>query len=314
MAEFCPNYLFHLLALARTGFESDYADRYASTAKPADIEFIRKNERLFAIGVSDGGQLTALIAFPVYFGISTQSDFEEFFNLFNSGLEENDFTPFMNRYRSSIDRLNVWITVDEQGLLSMNKYCKTINVFGSIVLGNLDRYRSEVWPVEKPSLEAKADEINRFFGSRDVIGQWEKLLGLEFRFDIYNIILCSAIKNGPNANSLAYDAVVFYHDDPFDKTIQFISHEVGTHLLSEIYKKTAIFDVFEQALLYRAYENLAKFYNRKVLKLQSTAYHLPDRFKEERILAIYEKLFEENPEISPQGLLIRGMEKLAGGV
>ena len=70
--EIGANYVFHLAAVARAGFESDYASTYEHTVNPADraILVTHRDRINFAVGSGQGGDLAGLLIFqPGYLRI-----------------------------------------------------------------------------------------------------------------------------------------------------------------------------------------------------------------------------------------------------
>jgi hypothetical protein len=132
--------------------------------------------------------------------------------------------------------------------------------------------RPAVWPRERPALEAAADCLNSRLAATDLLGRWEEVTGIEFRAPRYDFVLSSAIENGPNANSLGYERTLFRPGPDLAWAVQFMSHEVGTHVLIEVFRAAMPHHTFDR--LYRAYECLARFYNRRVLN-EPLVYTLP---------------------------------------
>jgi hypothetical protein len=187
-----------------------------------------------------------------------------------------------------------------------------IRRLGDITLRNYDAFADSVWPVERPKLERVASRINEAFASSDRIGEWEKLVGRVFKYDEYNIVLCSAIQNGPNANSIGYDRVVFYHDWPIEETLEFISHEVGTHLLIGDLKRALASNQYEFPVLYEAYECLAYHYNARLLGENRLAYHRRmHNFRLDGYLIAYGSIRDRDPGIDAYDLLLAGFRIMA---
>jgi hypothetical protein len=310
-----PNYIFHLMAVARNGFNSDYAETYKDAVPSDDIAFLTQKRELLSFGAGSGGELVDIIIFlPSYFNLETEDSLRDYFRLLESALDSGDFRLFFQKYGSHLEKLKLWLFFEEEFygkwqeyLISKNKFRQDIAQIRSLVLRNHSVYDKRVWPVEREKLIVIAREINDYFGSDDYISRWETLTGETFKFNEYQIVLCSAIKNGPNADSLGYDRVVFYHDNPFDKTVQFICHEIGTHILISLLREIYNRDKFDPALVYAAFETLAMYYNTIVLRKDNLAYNLPD-FHEKEFLSIYRDLCHKNPRIGPRDLLINGIE------
>jgi hypothetical protein len=175
-----------------------------------------------------------------------------------------------------------------------------IKRLGEIYEKNFHTYEKEVWPKEKERLEKKAKEINQELKNLNLIERWEKITGIDFKVTEYQIVLVSAIKNGPNANSLGYDRNVFYSENDLEWTIDFISHEIGTHIMFDIAKEfmkemyvETNSNIDEKAQkfqrFYKTYECLAQFYNTIVLK-RNLNYDLTI-FESDKYISFYQKLY-----------------------
>lgn len=308
VVEKCPNYIFHLLAVAKVGFYSDYADQYKDSVPPEDIAYIQKHGHLLSFGAGSSGELVAImISFPSYINLKSTDAFEEYFSLLDSGFQTNDFQPFLGRYAPYNERLNSWFPIEEEYLRSITKYKEVIAALAKIYLRNYATYENKVWDVEKVKLKNVASKINDYFENRDIISKWESVTGKEFKFDNYYIVLCSAIKNGPDANSLGYERNVFYHDARLGYMTQFISHETGTHILIDVLKEVHNSKKFENGVLYGGYQGLAKFYNTIILRNKNLEYNMP-QFYDKEYLEIYAAIYNENQNLTATNLLVKGIE------
>jgi hypothetical protein len=204
VVEIGPNYIFHLMAVARNGFDSDYAVRYRDSVAPADIAFLEDHRRDLSFRDGGSGNLAYLMLFfPSYLNLETGAALEEYFDLLNRGLAEGDCTEFMSRYREAFDKQREWTySIDGEWVVRKHlEYRDVIGRLGEVYVRNLDPYLSRVWPIESEGMRGVASELNRYLDQADLIGRWEALVGVEFKMHPYEIVLCSAIKNGPSANS-----------------------------------------------------------------------------------------------------------------
>jgi hypothetical protein len=178
--------------------------------------------------------------------------------------------------------------------------------FGEALIRNIDAYIDRVWNIEKPAMLEKAAYINRYFDGTDRIREWERIAGRAFEFDVFEIVLCSAIKNGTDANSLGYDRVIFYNGSDRDTMTEFISHEIGTHIFIGMLKDVFGTGEFEFPILYEGYELLSRYYNTIILNKSPLSYPM-STFHVPEYLEIYQRLHEAKPSISPENLLIEGI-------
>lgn len=308
--EIGTNYLFHLLAIARTGFDSEYADKYIDSVRPGDLALLQELKDKLSFGGGTGGELLDIFMLPAAFALQSKNDFEIYYKLILDGCDRNDFSAFLETYDAPIRKLKQWAGhPDNDAMRECIPYRNKIARLMETTVANYDSYVENVWPEEKLAVEQVANVINEVYENHDRIGQWEAVTGLTFTFDMYKILLCSAIKNGPDANSLGYDRVVFYHGSPLDRICDFISHEIGTHIFMEDIKVIRNSNTIEWPALYEGFECLAMYYNTLVLGRTDLHYTLRN-YHVDDYMTIYGDLRRENPEISVREMLEQGIRQI----
>jgi len=309
VVEVGPNYIFHLMAVARNGFDSDYTARYRDTVDAADLSALEEHRRDLVFRDGGSGNLAFLmIFFPAYLNLDTSTALAEYFDLLSSGLAESDCGEFMFRYRDAFTRQAEWThSVGGEWVLQKHRpYKEAIARLGEAYVRNLEAYLREVWPLESDKMRVVATELNSYLDQADLIGRWESLVGVEFKYSRYQIVLCSAIKNGPSANSLGYERNVFYSGDDLDYMRKFISHEVGTHILFPLLK--GVSHGRDPSLAYKTYENLARYYNSLILR-STDLYPMSPFYDADTFFGIFESIHRSRPGISPLELALEGMER-----
>ena len=314
VVELGSNYVFHLLACARVGFDSEYADRYHGALAPADLAWLCDHKSLLAFGNGHGGDLVGpLIFMPAYLNLDNENALGKFFALLTDGLRLGDFTPLLNEYQTPLKALETWgFHQIDRWLASLEPHREAIETFAGIYERGFGTYVASVWPAELPRIQAVAHHLNGFLSGRDLIALWENATGLTFLSDSYSIVLVSAIQNGPNANSLSYDRNVFYSGSDFGWMCNFINHEVGTHILIDLYRKALSEGRWPFDLCYKAYENLARFYNGRILQ-KAHLYTMPPQYDHERFGEIFSDLLADTPDLTPEQLYQGGMDRYSSG-
>lgn len=300
---FGPNYLWHVLAVARIGYDSDYAERYLHTIAAEDRACLQKNEKLLSFGYGEGGALSGFFtALPSWLGLETENDFAAYFDALDTAFQRGSLIPFVEAFTAAdwTDPFMAEVLTRPDLPSDVIVLRETAMRLGDVYLRHLGRYQRDVWPHAAAAMRIRMDELNGYFCRRDIIAEWERLLGIRFAADRYRICLCYANKNGPDYNSLGYSANLFYYDKPLPQTIHFLSHEVGTHLLIGLYYDLAWANTYEHQQLYSAYECLAMFYNRLIMGGETLAYTLP-RMNDRRHLEIYAAAYVKG--IKPAELL-----------
>ncbi len=305
-----PNYVWHLLAVARIGYDSEYALTFRDSVIPPDLRSLEEHGDLLRFGNGEGGELTKLLVFlPSWLDLTTEREYLKYFDILTAALMDRRYDRLMEAYPGAdwsdpfVAEIRMTARLPK---IRLNKIAGTLRRFGEIYTGNLRRYRDQVWNSIQPYLQQRAEELAPLLEQRDLIGQWENALSLPFNAERYEVILCYASKNGPDANSIGYSRNLFYFNSPIDRMYQFISHEVGTHMLIETYLDLARGGTYDLTRLYAAYETLAMFYNKRILDTDTLEYALtvPDTA---RFSQTYELVYE--PDVAPRDLLIKAVSE-----
>jgi len=309
-AELGANYILHLMATARIVFNSDYADKYETTIEKNDLEVLKKNKNrltAFRSGSGEDSMADVVIGFPIAFALKSRSDYEKYFRILDDCFDSNSMSEFQKAYSEEISRFQKMIPFDTEELIGFAVYRELISEIGQIIINNFQRYRTDVWPQEMEKMASVLDKLCACFESTDHIFRWENLTGRVFKTDYFIPSLCSAIKGGPDANSIGYDRVLFYYGRPFDELVQFVSHEVGTHILIDDYFNLLKTGKYDAGTLFMAYECLAMFYNKRILEVDETTYRL-NEFPDIEFCRIYDEISDKNPDLTPPELLVKGLE------
>ena len=305
---FGPNYLWHIMGVAKIGYDSEYSDLYRDTIISGDLKYIESKKSLLAFKEGEGGELSGFFAMlPAWLNLENKSDFEKYFNTLIAALQKGSLLPFVDTFKDA-DWSDLFFSefIKRDNLPKGNEELITVSQkLASIYLNNFDSYIDKVWPIAENSMSSRAENLNNIFEATDYISKWENFLGIPFAANHYEIVLCYANKNGPDYNSLGYDSNLFYFDKSFKKTWQFLSHEIGTHILIKTYFKLSTEGNLDRSKLYSAYENLSMFYNKIILDTDKLEYNLPEHMREEYYQKKYQKLYKKklNPEAMIRSVL-----------
>ncbi|QTA38567.1 hypothetical protein JYK00_03375 [Thermosipho ferrireducens] len=297
------NYIFHVLTVSGVNFQNDYTKKYVSTIDSEDLKFLKENREFLTFQNGAASELVdPLIFFPAYLNLDSKEKLEKYFKLLVRGLREDSKNDFLKEYEVHIEKRKYWFPeIDSIWFEKIKNKAKFIEKMGLIYVKNFSAYESLVWPDESKKLQEKAEIINRELEMLNLIERWENITKLNFKFDKYQIVLVSSIEGGPNANSLGYDRNVFYYATDLGWLIDFVSHEVGTHILIDFglpiikkfisnHEEPAQTEIKKFQEFYMAYECLAQFYNSIVLD-KKLSYDLK-QFNSNRYLKIYQELYD----------------------
>ncbi len=208
----------------------------------------------------------------------------------------------LERYDGAFSRLRLWLYDVQPAWLAGHAHLRdAVQRLAEVYLRCWRPYRETAFETEHARLEEDARRINASLRTVDLIGRWEPLTGIVFKFDRYEIVLSNALEGGPNANSLGYERNLYYPGADLERAVQFISHETGTHLLVDLFK-AAMRDHPDFLQVYRAYECLAHFYSRRVLS-EPLLYEMPAAYEYDRFGQLYETVLRADPAAAPARLL-----------
>ncbi|ONN27361.1 hypothetical protein XJ44_04010 [Thermosipho affectus] len=314
------NYIFHVFAASGVNFQNDYTKDYSCFLRKEDLEFLKMNREILSFQNGTASKLVdPLIFFPAYLNLDSEEKLQKYFYLLLKALKRRTKEDFLREYADYVKKRRFWFPeINDEWFKNIEDKAELIEKVGKIYKENFSSYESMVWPDVSRKLEEKAKVVNQELEKLDLIRSWEEVTGIDFKFGEYQIVLVFSIENGPNANSLGYDRNVFYSGSRLDWLLDFISHEVGTHILIDLglpmikkfisndrLQTQAEVKQFQQ--FYMAYECLPQFYNTMVLAKELT-YDLI-QFKSDKYLRIYGELYDTG-KYSAKEMLEIAMESL----
>lgn len=90
------NYIFHILALAKIGYDSNYAEVYKDSMNENDLEYLELNKSLLEFANGNSGFLTTLYIFlPSRLNLDSGDKINEYFNLLVEAIKTKMQINFM---------------------------------------------------------------------------------------------------------------------------------------------------------------------------------------------------------------------------
>lgn len=303
-APFASNYLWHLLVVARIGYKNtEYEEMYKNTIDSADIHYLNQHASYLVFGEGRSGIFTwPLIFLPSYLELESKNDFTRYYQILQNAFTTRNFKEIVSSYPTvkwddpfiKMSSQLFFLSDDEIKELDeeIEKHLPVLNKLTRIILHNISSYEKHVWPIAKQDMEKRLLFLQNYFNSHNYIMLWEEFMNTQFKEEKYYIQLNYASKNGSDANSLSYDKNIFFYDYPIERTIEFISHEVGTHIVFPDFINYSDTCRFDANKLYAAYEVLLMWYNRKVLNVNNLSYTL-QQFNDSKLLKRYDEIYKE---------------------
>lgn len=308
-----PNYIFHLLSVARIGYDNEYSIMYKDSISEVDKKYLKQNSQYLNFADGFMGPLAkAFVFLPGYLNFKSKKEASEYFTLLNEVIRTANYSKFEERYSNELDKINLFMPFDcRYYLKSICRYEKIVFRIGEIFINNYTYYDKNIWPVEKKKLKVKALELNKKLKELNLISTWEQAVSIPFKTDKYQIILCTANQGGSDANSLGYDRNVFYYDNDLEYMLQFISHETGTHILIDKFNSIMKNNEYNFELVYKAYESLCKYYNERIMFKDTESLYSMKEYDYKIFLQIYSQIYDKNPAIKVEDLLEKGIKKFS---
>ncbi len=267
----------------------------------AQRNILLENKTLLTFSDGNAGILAPSFFFlPAYLNLDTQEKNTEYYSQLSDAVASENWSELENRYQSELKHIrefypNFLTEIDNS---KPGVYLADIvKDIGMVFMTNFTEYTTKHWEQEKAYLERIAKLIPSLWEGVDIISIWEKKTGLCFSAENYKILLVSAMQNGPNANSLAYDTNTFSAGDGADMLYyykHFISHEIGTHLvLPYTVSKMTNPDTVYQA--YIAMENLAAYINNQLFQFTEYSIFDEEYYHYNYFQTLYTKLQKKHP-------------------
>lgn len=203
------NYIFHLLAVGKVGYDSPYAGRYALSVAAADLISLRRHADLLVFGDGRGfGPLTGLLVFvPAFLNLDTADKLDRYCRGLKAAIDYGEPERFCKLYETAWAELGNWIEdcldITRQTIRQASAdYREPALELCDVIQRSFPVYDAQVWTEQLPELTVRARALNALFTQDDIIGRWEEGTGLRYKRPAFAVSLCSAIENGPERLSV----------------------------------------------------------------------------------------------------------------
>ncbi len=229
------NYIFHMLSVAKCGYDNTYGNTYRYLYPESDLALLKENETLLT--VCGGEHLGELYNFMVSCPACAK-------------------TPAKDYYADLIQ-------MADNGNIpeSYEKYVDIVRKISAVMIKHYDHYIAEIWPVEKEKIESYIPAVLCLFNQADFTGKAEELIGCRLLSEYFIATLVTSVENGAEAIDIDREQDVFgIVRDPVD-AFYFIGHEFIIYLLFNALKDEDAFHNYDHWL---ATEGLAEYYLKKI--------------------------------------------------
>ena len=305
-AFYCKNtsYIYHMLSVAKCGYDNAYGDRYGAYHDAGDLKTLKGWEDL--LSVSGGEHCGALYGLCVGIPASLEGDaFKEYLLALHDLFTTEDQASNLARYRSIYETAFAprGITIHEASHLvfyqSHRELGTAIVGITNILLKNMAVYEDRVWSTCEVELQEVADRLNAQFLAHDYAPQWERAVGCEAPQESFCAMLCHGVEGGAQAIDIDHNKHVFGLPKDDEATVDLIYHEFVIYLLKGILQGT---EGFRDFACYEIMESLAEYYNRAVV-----GGHSHHNWNAKHI-EYYKALQEENPAMGAKAMFVKAKE------
>ncbi|MBR5344350.1 MAG: hypothetical protein IK127_00800 [Clostridia bacterium] len=230
------NYVYHMLSVARCGYDNDYGAKYRGAYPAEDLAVLKRHERLITCsGGEHWGELyTLMLCYPI---AMWQGDAKSF---------------YLEIIRQADDG-----EVPEQ-YLSLAPAAREIAV---VMAKHYDRYVRDIWPEDRQAIEAHISAAMPLFENSAFTDRAEALVGCTLPAECFRATMVASVEHGAEAIDISEDQDVFGISRRPEDSFLFIGHEFIIYLLKFALRETDAFRRFET---WAMTEGLAEYYLKKL--------------------------------------------------
>lgn len=234
------NYVFHMLSVAKCGYDNEYGEKYRSRYQEEDLAVLKSHERLLTIkGGEHIGELYGLmVSEPAKGSMSVP----KYYSALMSRIEKNEIPSWQKS--------------------EVLAYSDAIYQISEVMIKYYDDYAENIFPIEKKQLEAYYPEVQRVFEEISFTATAEALVGCKFPGECFYATLVSGVSGGAEAIDISEDQDVFGIDRESQDEVYFIGHEFIIYLLRDALREE---NSFKEFATWELTEGLAEYYLKKIM-------------------------------------------------
>lgn len=230
------NYVFHMLSVAKCGYDNSYGDHYKDLYPEEDLALLKANEKLITVcgGEHCGFLYGTLVSAPACAEVSAK---EYYANLIR--MAENNQVP-----------------------KEFEKYIEIVCQISEVMVKHYDTYINTIWDIEKEKIVEYIPKVLDLFEKSNFTEKAEEIVGYQLGSDFFTATLVTSVENGAEAIDISKEQDLFgIVRTPMD-AFYFIGHEFIIYLLLEALKEENAFKEFDT---WQITEGLAEFYLKQVM-------------------------------------------------
>lgn len=237
------NYLYHMLSVARCGYDNDYGAKYRPLYPAEELAAFADNSELLTIqgGVHWGALYSLLIFNPAGYAESLTAYYGELLDICES-----------------IRAGSIPEGVDKR----LVPYTELIGRLSQILLKHQDAYLRDIFPGEREKIAAAIVPVQAWFEEHDFTARAEELVGCELEAEAFTATMVSSVAHGPEAIDLTAEKDLFGIDHSTMDAVYFIGHEFIIYLLKAALREE---NAFRSNETWPLTEALAEYYLKRLM-------------------------------------------------
>lgn len=237
------NYLYHMLSVARCGYDNDYGAKYRPLYPAEELAIFSENSELLTIqgGVHWGDLYSLMIFNPAGYAESLADYYGEVLATCES---------------IRAGAIPEW--VDE----TLVPYTDLIGQLSQILLKHQDTYLRDIFPAEKEKIAAAIAPVQAWFAEHDFTARAEELVGCKLAAEAFTATMVSSVEHGPEAIDLTAEKDLFGIEHSVMDAVYFIGHEFIIYLLKAALREE---NAFHGNATWPLTEALAEYYLKRLM-------------------------------------------------
>ena len=230
------NYVFHMLSVARVGYDNAYGARFRSDYPEEDLAVLKGYEELLTVcgGEHCGELYHMMVTLPA---CAEQSAKEYYTDLLDEAIS-GPVPPEAEVYRPIVADI-----------------CR-------VMIRHYDDYVARIWPGQEADIRRYIPQVEARFASSDFTARAVELVGCGLPGETFTATMVTSVENGAEAIDISKELDVFgIVRNPVD-AFYFIGHEFIIYLLKNALKDENAFRAFET---WPITEGMAEYYLKRIL-------------------------------------------------
>lgn len=230
------NYVFHMLSVAKVGYDNAYGERFRGAYPAEDLAVLKSYEDMLTVrgGEHCGVLHYMMVSLPA---CAEQSAKEYYVALLDEAIN-GPVPPEAEVYRPIVADI-----------------CR-------VMIRHYDDYIARIWPGQEADIRRYIPQVEAQFAGSDFTARAVELAGCSLPGESFTATMVTSVENGAEAMDISPELDVFgIVRDPVD-AFYFIGHEFIIYLLKNALREE---DAFRSFATWPVTEGLAEYYLKRIL-------------------------------------------------